>query len=152
MLSNMDLVKKVFSQIESGKVKEAGEFLSDDFWFKGPSLMTLNKRQYLEAHEALVNALPDWKFNATGWQEEGDVVKMKVRITGTHTRPLNYPFPGIQPGSPTNNRISLPDEPTQVTVRSGKIVSIEADTVPGGGIRGVFEQLGIKPPVPVGAI
>jgi hypothetical protein len=30
------------------------------------------------------------------------------------------------------------------------ITSIEADTVPGGGILGVLKQIGIKAPVPAG--
>jgi hypothetical protein len=149
-MSNIDLVKQVFSEIEQGNVQEAGKKFSDDFTFKGPSLMALTKEQYLSAHKALVEAIPDWKFNATDWQEQGDIVKVNVHITGTHTRILRYPFPQLKEEVPTDNSIILPEEPTRVTVQNGMIAAMEADTVPGGGIRGVLQQLGIKPPIPVG--
>jgi hypothetical protein len=37
-----------------------------------------------------------------------------------------------------------------VTIENGKVAMIEADNVPGGGIMGVLEQLGIRLPVPAG--
>jgi hypothetical protein len=150
MQSNVDLVKQVFTSIEKGEFSSAEKMFADDFRFKGPSLVALDKRQYLEAHEALVAAMPDWKFNPSDWREEGDQVLVNVHITGSHTRPLHYPFPFMKDEAPTNRRITLPEEPTRVLVRSGKIAAIEADTVSGGGIMGVLAQLGIREAVSAG--
>lgn len=150
-MSNIDVVQQFLSSLEQGNMHAAAQMLSDHFLFKGPSLLVLTKAQYLEAHGALVQAIPDWQYNPTGWREEGDTVSVKMHITGTHTHTLRYPFPSVfKEEPPTHRHLSLPEETTRVEVRDGKITSMEADIVPGGGIMGVLEQLGLKAPVPAG--
>jgi hypothetical protein len=41
---------------------------------------------------AMVKAMPDWKFNAQDYQENGDQVTMKLGITGTQTGELQLPI------------------------------------------------------------
>ena len=95
---------------------------------------------------AMVAAMPDWKFNATDFKENGNQVTLTFQITGTQTGELNLPMPGFQKLPATGKHVSLPKEPTTVTVKDGKISRLEAAVVPGGGVMGVLAQLGV--PVP----
>jgi hypothetical protein len=55
------------------------------------------------------------------------------------------------PGAPevpaTGKHFSLPEEPSQATVKNGQITSFTSEPVAGGGVMGIFQQLGI----PIGA-
>jgi hypothetical protein len=68
------------------------------------------------------------------------------QITGTQTGELNLPLPGFQKLAATGKHVSLPKEPTTVTVKDGKISRLESTVVPGGGVSGVLAQLGVALP------
>jgi hypothetical protein len=108
----------------------------------------VHKNEFLGLQGALVAAIPDWKFNASDFREQGDTVTLKVHISGTHTKPLSLPPMGIQSLPPTGKHVQLPYEPLTVTVKNGTATRIEAGHVEGGGVPGVLDQLGVKMPHP----
>ena len=56
--------------------------------------------------QAVVTAMPDWAFNITDIQEDGDKVTLKSHITGTHTGLLE--LPGMPPIPATGKKVALP--------------------------------------------
>ncbi len=91
-----------------------------------------------------MNAFPDWSFNLGSLEEQGDKVLATVHITGTHTRDLLVP--GLPPVPATNKRVSLPEEHLEFTFHGDKIASLSSDNVPGGGVPGVLQQIGVPLP------
>lgn len=147
-MSNTELVKSALAAFESGDPKKAESLLSDDMMFSGPVPQPIPRKDFVGLQGALVAAIPDWKFNASDYKEQGDVVTLKVHISGTHTRPLSLPPMGIQSLPPTGKRVQLPYETLTVTVKNGKATRIEGDHVEGGGVPGLLDQLGVKMPHP----
>ncbi|MHB9155019.1 MAG: nuclear transport factor 2 family protein [Endomicrobiales bacterium] len=151
-MSRTELVQKAFSLIEAGKLLEAGEMFSDDFTFSGTVPEPMRKQQYLDYLQTLLNAFPDWKFNADGWQERGDAVKLKLHVTGTHTNILLLPFKGMGSIAPTGTRFALPEEPAEAVVRGRTITALKVKEVSGGGVEGILRQLAEKTEIPVPSV
>lgn len=147
-MSNTDLVKSILAAFESGDTKKAESLLSDDMVFDGPVPKPIGKHEFVGLQGALVAAIPDWKFSAGEFKEQGDKVMLKVHISGTHTKLLSLPPMGIQSVPPTGKHVQLPFEPLTITVRNGKATRIESESVEGGGVPGLLAQLGVKMPHP----
>ena len=147
-MSNIDLVKSTLAAFESGDVKKAESLLSDDMVFSGPVPQPIPRNEFIGLQGALVAAIPDWKFNASDYKEQGDKVTLKVHISGTHTKALSLPPMGIQSLPPTGKHVQLPYEPLTVTVKNGKATRIEGEHIEGGGVPGLLDQLGVKMPHP----
>ena len=145
-MSNADLVKSVLSAFESGDAKKAESLLSDDMVFAGPVPKPVSKHEFIQLHSALVAAIPDWKFNAGEYKEQGDKVLVKVHISGTHSKPLTLPPMGIQSLPSTSKHVQLPYENLTATVKNGKVTRIDGEHVEGGGVPGLLSQLGVKMP------
>jgi predicted ester cyclase len=145
-MSNADLVKSVLSAFESGDAKKAESLLSDDMVFAGPVPKPVSKHEFIELQSALVAAIPDWKFNAGEYKEQGDKVLVKVHISGTHSKPLTLPPMGIQSLPSTSKHVQLPYENLTATVKNGKVTRIDGEHVEGGGVPGLLSQLGVKMP------
>jgi predicted ester cyclase len=95
---------------------------------------------------AMLKAMPDWKFNATDFKEDGDQVTVPLRITGTHTGELQLPMPGLPAIPASGTKVSLPAEPSTFTVKNGKLAKLEVANTPGGGVMGILFQLGVNMP------
>ena len=145
-MSNTDLVKSVLAAFEAGDAKKAESALSDDMVFAGPVPQPIGRAEFIGLQGALVAAIPDWKFNAADFKEQGDKVTLKVHISGTHTKPLTLPPMGIQALPATGKHVQLPYEVLNVTVKNGKATRIDAEHVDGGGVPGLLAQLGVKMP------
>jgi hypothetical protein len=134
--------------IEKGDIDGASQRMADDMEFSGPVPKPLSKGEFLTLIKGLTAGIPDWKFNVHDLQETGDKVRLKVRITGTHTRELPGLMPGMPAAAATNKSFALPEEPTEVQFRAGKITGWRLDPVPaGGGVPGILHQLGIAVPM-----
>jgi hypothetical protein len=69
-----------------------------------------------------------------------------VQITGTQTRDLILPIPGMPTIPATNKNVPLPGEHLEFTFMGDKIASLASDNVTGGGVPGVLQQLGVPLP------
>ena len=145
-MNAINVVKAGLAASESGQTSKFSDSLTDDMVFAGPVPQPVGKHEFVGLMTAMVAAIPDWKFNATDFKENGNQVTMTFQITGTQTGELNLPMPGFQKLPPTGKHVSLPKEPTTVTVKDGKISRLEATVVPGGGVAGVLAQLGVPRP------
>jgi SnoaL-like domain len=143
----VDLTNRALDAMESGTIKSSSSLYSDDFTLTGPIPMPLNKNQYLDLMEKVTKGVPDWNFHRHDLRTEGQTVFVPVQITGTQNRTLPGLMPDMPDLPPTNRSFRLPPEVVQITFRGDKISRIHVDPVPGGGIPGMLEQLGVSIPV-----
>jgi predicted ester cyclase len=145
-MNAIDFVKSGLAATEAGHPSQFGELLSDDMVFAGPMPEPVGKREFIGLQTAMVAAMPDWKFNAKDFKQNGDKVSATFQISGTQTSELNLPMPGFPKIPASGKRVSLPQEGMTFTVKDGKISRIESAKVPGGGVSGVLAQLGVPMP------
>lgn len=151
MLSSGDFVRKVLMLVETGYFRQASVHLADDFRLSGPLPGPLDKAGFLDLMQSLLGAFPDWKFRVADVRGEDGVQRLKLHIKGTNTGRIDVPSLGIHDVAPTGKHIELPEEPCEARLSGGKLSSLKIDPVPGGGMQGLFAQLGMELPVPVGA-
>jgi predicted ester cyclase len=145
-LTKTETIKAFSAALEARDFEKAASYLSDDFVLSGPASQPLGKQEFIAVQSAFENAFEDWSFNSHDEVEQGDKAIAAVQITGTHTRDLVLPMPGIPPIPATYKKVSLPEEHLEFTFKGDKIVSLTSDNVPGGGIPGVLQQIGIQLP------
>jgi predicted ester cyclase len=143
-MSPEEVVRKCMQAFESGQYEQAGRFLADDMVLDGPASEPVGKDAFLALQANLYKGIPDWSFNLHDIRTQGDMVSARVQITGTNSQPIPPLMPGMQPIPVTGKRVSLPEEGIRFTVREDKIVRIETDNTPGGGVAGLLGQLGTK--------
>jgi len=145
-MSNIDVLKAGFAAFETGDSKKVDSLFSDDMVFAGPVPKPVGKHEFVGLQTALVAAMPDWKFNASDFKEEGDKVMAKVHISGTQTATLSLPALGIQSFAATGKHVQLPYEQLTVTIKDGKVTRLESDNAKGAGVPGLLAQLGAPMP------
>jgi predicted ester cyclase len=145
-MSAMDVVKEGLAATEAGDFGKLEGMVADDFAMTGPVPMPVGKREFIGLMMAMLKAMPDWRFNAADFKENGDQVTVPLRITGTHTGELQLPMPGMPAIAATGTKVSLPAEPSTFTVKNGKLTKLEVASTPGGGVMGILSQLGVDMP------
>lgn len=145
-MSKVETVKTFSEALEARDFDKAAAYLTDDFVFAGPVPQPIGKREFIAVQSAFENAFPDWSFNSHDEVEQDDQVTAAVQITGTHTRDLVLPMPGMPSIPATGKRVSLPEEHLTFTFKGDKIASLTSDNTPGGGVPGVLAQLGVPLP------
>ena len=146
-MSGIDIVKSALAAAEAGDYAKVSGMLTEDMQFAGPVPDPVGKKEFIGIQSAMVAGMPDWKFNAADYKEQGDKVMAVIQITGTQTRELRLPLPGMQPIPASGKRVALPKEPVTFTIKDGKISRLESGVVPGGGVMGVLAQLGVPAPM-----
>jgi SnoaL-like domain len=136
------VVKKVMSAIEAGNFPAARALLSDDFKFSGPVPQPIGPDAWIGVHRALYGGMPDLRFNATNFIDDGPTVRFNVALTMHHTGTLALPALGIADLEPTNRSIALPPESATVIVRDGKLASWANVTPADGGLGRIVAEAG----------
>ncbi len=145
-MTKTEIVKAFSAALETRDFDKAASYLADDFVLSGPVPMPIGKQEFIAVQSAFEDAFQDWSFNSHDEVEQGDKVIAAVQITGTHTRDLVLPMPGMPPIPATNKKVSLPVEHITFTFNGDKIASLISDNVPGAGIPGVLQQIGVPLP------
>lgn len=135
-------VRAAMAAIEAGQFARARSLLHDDFTFSGPVPQPIGPDAWLGVHRALYAAMPDLRFNASGFQSTGSDVHFGVALTMTHTGTLDLAPLGIRAFAPTGTSVKLPPESATVIVRDGKLASWANVTPPDGGLVGIARQIG----------
>jgi len=145
-MSAMDIVKAGLAAVEANDFKKLEGLLADDMVFAGPVPEPVGKHEFVGLQSLLLAAMPNWKFNAKDFKENGDVVTVTLQVTGTHTAELSLPMPGMPKIPATGMKVSLPSEASTFTVKNGKITRLDVAPTPGGGVPGILSQLGVPMP------
>jgi predicted ester cyclase len=142
MAGSANPVKRVVACLEAKDVAQAATHIHDDFQFSGFGSDPLNRDQFVSLMKALFTAIPDWSYHPRELREDGDAVRFKIQVTGTHTGMLVGLDPGMAPIAATGKTISLPADQVECTLRDGKVATMKVETGEGGGIKGILGQIG----------
>ncbi len=145
-MTRVETIKAFSAALEAKEFEKAASYLADDFVFSGPVPQPIGKQEFIAVQSAFESAFEDWSFNSHDEVEQGDRVLAAVQITGTHTRDLILPMPGMPAIPATHKKISLPEEHMEFTFKGDKIASLTSDNMPGGGVPGVLHQIGVQLP------
>jgi len=111
---NKEIVREVFSAIDSGDLDKLGSLLSDDFALYSPgSPQPWRKEALYQARNTHFAAFPDWIHKIEILVAEGDKVAVKLTQYGTHTAI----YKGIEP---TNKYVTVPATQVMMIV-NGKV-------------------------------
>jgi steroid delta-isomerase-like uncharacterized protein len=144
IMSNTDIVKTGLKAWESGDTQTLVSLVADDFVLTGPTPQPLGKQDFVGLMHALNTAMPDFAFNVSSFEADGDTVVARAHITATHTGTLA--LPGMPSLPPTGKKVSLPEEVQTYTVKDGKLQALTTDGRPDAGIPGMLAQLGVVAP------
>src|SRR5262245_44947480 len=117
MMKSAETVRALLAAIEARQWETARSYLADDFTFSGAVPQPISADAWLAVHRALAAAMPDLTFNASNIREEAGRVRGNVQVSGTQTRELALPIPGIPTIAPTGKRVTLPIEDIVCTFR-----------------------------------
>jgi hypothetical protein len=147
-METIDVVKTFITALQSGDMELAANTMTDDFKTSGllPG-RELNARELLALQSELLVAMPDFSYNLTDMQEEGDEVKALVQITGTQTGDLSLTLLGLRTIPATGIAVDLAQLSTRYRVADDKVVEMHIDSEPGGGLTGLLQQVGGEIPL-----
>lgn len=143
-MSNTDIVKTGLRAWEQDEEQTLASLVAHDFVLSGPTPQPLGKPEFIGMMHAIHAAMPDFAFNISSFEEDGDTVVARSYITGTHTGTLA--LPGLPPLPATGKKVSLPEEVQTYTLKDGKLQKLTTDGRPDGGIPGMLAQLGVAIP------
>jgi hypothetical protein len=146
-MQNTQIVEDFFKAIEKNDFTKAESYLSKDFKVTGVAPEPLGMKEFLGVHKAFNMGIPDFRFNYKIKKEKGNVVDSIVKISGTHTKEMPAPIPGIKNIPPTNKTIMMPEEPVRITLKDNKITELYLEHVQNGGLQGVLKQIGVQLPM-----
>jgi predicted ester cyclase len=140
--------RELMEALAKGDREVAGQYVTNDFTVTGPMPEPIGKAEFLGLHSVLAQAFPDFSFNAIQVKQQGDEVEGTIHITGTQTGVLDVSEIGlpIPPLQPTGKKIVMPEEHPVLTIRGDKFSSLHLPQVPGGGLPGILQQLGLQMP------
>jgi hypothetical protein len=150
IMTKTDIARTMIAAWEANDLNKVASLLSDDFVLTGPAPVPLNKEAYLAFQSVHNVAFLDWKLNVSAWQENGDTVRATIGITGTQTgvfdvSKLGLPIPPV-PATGKFTRWPVGEE-LIFTIKGDKIIAAHATTLPGGGVMGTLERLGVNVPM-----
>jgi predicted ester cyclase len=143
-MSNLEVVQSGMKAWEANDASTLSSLVAEDFVLSGPTPQPLGKAEFIGFMHAMLAALPDFAFNISQFEENGDSVIAYSHITGTHTGTLA--LPGLPAIPATGKKIALPQEMQTYTVKNGKLQSLVTDARPGTGVPGMLAQMGIALP------
>ncbi len=143
-MSNTEFVQAGSKAWEANDAGTLSQMLAEDFVLIGPTPQPLGKADFIGFMHIMLTALPDFAFNLSNFEEDGDTVIVKSHITGTQTGTLA--LPDLPPIPATGKKISLPEEKQTYTVKDGKLQSLSTDARPDSGVPGMLSQLGVALP------
>ena len=137
-------VQTLLDSVQEADFEQAKSLLSNEFQFSGLLPEPVDRDVWLKMSRSLKKAFPDlnYRFHVEG--TDGDVVRVSAKLKGTHTHELDVSAMNMGVIPATKKSFINPHERGKVTVRGGKVTSWVVESIAGGGLKGIFGQLGIK--------
>jgi hypothetical protein len=146
-MNKIAIVRTFITALQSGDAEVAANCIADQFTFAGWLHDPLSKGQFLEVQSRLLDAMPDFTYNLSGEQEVGSIVEAWTQIMGTQSHDLLLPTLDVPFIQATGNAISLPQTRTTFTFDQERITQMMVETILGGGLAGILQQLGRELPL-----
>src|SRR5579884_1831364 len=146
-MNSTEIVQTFITALQWGDMEEAVEWMADDFVLSGWTPRPLNRGEFLAMHSTLKDAMPDYSFHLNDVQERDGGVEALIQITGTQMRDLALPMFGVPLIRYTGIDVVLPQVRTTFSLEGDKIKEMRVESVPGGGLAGLLQQIGTELPV-----
>ena len=146
-MSAVETVKTFMTALQSGDMELAASIASDEFVVSGLMPALLDKGEFLAIQSELLAGIPDFSYNLEDVHREGEEVSALIQITGTHTNDLSLPMLGLPVIPATGLSIDLPQVHVVYQVEDGKVMGMEVESEPGGGLPGLLQQVGAELPL-----
>jgi hypothetical protein len=146
-MNKIEIVRTFITALQSGDAEVAANCMADQFIFAGWLHEPLSKVQFLEVQSRLLDAMPDFTYNLSDEREVGNSVEAWTQIMGTQLHDLLLPSLNVPFIQATGNSISLPQSHTTFTFDQEKIAQMMVESVLGGGLAGILQQLGRELPL-----
>lgn len=144
-MDNVEIAQAFTSALDAGDFDTAASYLAPNFQFSSPTLpQPLGPQEWLGLSHTLKAGFPDLSYNFEVLGGDGDAIRVRSQITGTHTGDLDMSGMGMGVIPATGIAVSAAPEESEGRVEGGKIVSIHLHATPETGLGGVFSQLGIE--------
>jgi hypothetical protein len=141
-MTNSEMLQAAFTALESGDSQLAGEYLADDFVFRGTLPQPLDKKRYLALTAALKRGFPDFALNLRVIRETDEHrVVGTIDPIGTHKDV--FQLPGMTPIQPTGQCVALPRHRIEFILSEGKIIEAQVDSPSQGGLAGMLAFMGV---------
>jgi predicted ester cyclase len=137
------VIRTYMDGLKAKDVDRVAATVADDLAVVTPQ-RTLDKGQFLQMLRAVYAGFPDYHYehNAPEWQ--GDLIAVRWRQGGTHSR--TFALPGLAPIPATGTKVRIPEHYFFYRVRGERIIEIRPEPVPGGAPGGILKQLGVEMP------
>lgn len=146
-MSEIETVMTFMTALQSGDIELAANTMADSFTMSGFAAKMLNKGEFLAMYSKILTSMPDLSFNINELHEVNGEVRVPVQITGTNTNNLDLSMFGIQPIAATGLAVMLPQVNVTYSVKDNQVISMQFESVPGGGIEGLLQQVGAELPL-----
>ena len=141
-MSAQEVVQNYLSAFKAGDYDKSGSFLADDFTFSGPVPEPVGK----DAYVIMKAAFSDIDYGSGIVGGEGNVVKVKYQLSGTHTGNLDLTSMGMDVIPATGKTFANKAEVFDFVVEGNKIASISAKPTEGAGLMAILAQIGVQIP------
>ncbi|GHO92463.1 hypothetical protein KSF_025110 [Reticulibacter mediterranei] len=143
-----DLIRAFMTALEENNQEEFESYLADDFRFSGWTPRPLSRAGFLDLFKGLKEGIPGLIFNLHNVLVQNDTtVTGTWKISGYQSDSFILPVLGLPPIPQMAASISLPAEEVEYRLTGNKIVGLNVTHTPGGGIKGLLNQLGVDIPL-----
>jgi hypothetical protein len=146
-MNKTGIVRTFITALQSGDAEVAANCMADQFTFAGWLHEPFTKNEFLGVQSRLLDAMPDFTYNLNDEREVGNNVEAWTQIMGTQLHDLLLPSLDVPFIQATGNAISLPQTRTKFTFEQEKITQMMVETIIGGGLAGILQQLGRELPL-----
>src|SRR5579872_6492305 len=142
-----ELVMTCITALQSGDIDMAAQYLADDFVLRGWTEQTIDKSQFLAMQSNLLAAMPDFSYNLSDVYSAGQGVEALIQVRGTNLGDLDLTMLDIAPIQATGLAVELPQVPARFVTESDTVKEMAIETIAGGGLSGLLQQIGGELPV-----
>jgi hypothetical protein len=150
-MDEAEIVNDFMMALQIKEYEKAASLLADDFLFSGWTPQPLNASQMMDVMGGLKAGFPDLAYHFEVDRSKAErtpgIVEGKIQITGDQKAGFILPAIGTPPIPEKAAHISLPQEQWIFTLGQGEITRLASRRVPGGGIEGLLNQMGISLPI-----
>jgi hypothetical protein len=146
-VNTIEMVKALITALQSGDMELAAQCMSEDCIISGFTPNPLERDEFLALQSELLAAMPDFSYNLGELRAQDDEVTGLVAITGTHSKDLELPMYGLRTIPATGLAVVLPQVESTWDVERDRVVRVQIEQVPGGGLTGLLQQVGAELPL-----
>jgi len=139
---NVGIIRTLLHALDEGDFETARNLLAPDFSTTPVSTgVPIGLDEWFEVHQALHENFPTLRRNPSDFRAEGDKVIVTLHVTARNDRPVRLPQLGIEELPATGIEIVSPPNVDTFTLRDGKVTNVQSEMPPGGGFKGMIEQI-----------